>query len=87
MEDDGENLHSLREKVGQIVGGKEVIAAAQAWAKERAIRWPHGVYSPYDFPCMYEAGYLRGYLRGSADMWEKAEAAWDKIFADRGMER
>lgn len=61
-----ETLHDLREMVKSLVGGKDVLVRAEAWARHQSREWPYGTYSPNDFSTMYEAGYLRGYLAGGA---------------------
>lgn len=68
------NLFELRQMVLNIVGGKSIVAYAEAWAKERAATWPWGTYSPNDLTTMYECGFYRGYLKGAADMTDKLEA-------------
>lgn len=60
-----EILYDLREMVRSLVGGQEVLARALLWAGKQSQDWPYGTYSPNDFPTMYEAGYLRGYLAGA----------------------
>jgi hypothetical protein len=66
MSDERETLYDLREMVRSLVGGKEIVAKANDWARKQASSWPYGTYSPNDLDTMYEAGYLRGYLAGGA---------------------
>lgn len=41
---------------------KDVSEYAHAWARQEALTWPYGTYSPNDLVLMYEKGYLMGYV-------------------------
>lgn len=69
---DNENLYALRQMVLSTVGGKEVVAFAEKWAREKSSVWPYGTCHPNDFPTMYEAGFYRGYLKGAASRIDPA---------------
>lgn len=62
MSQDGPNLFELRHRVRS-----EIATAADAYAREKAGHWSYGVYSPNDFPTMYEHGYLSGFLAAQSE--------------------
>lgn len=59
MSDKKPNLAALMDQVPMIIKGE-----SYEWALEESKIWPHGMYSHYDFTCMYQKGYLAGYLAG-----------------------